>query len=244
MPTLIPDKITKLTLDEGIRCFADGWVLALGWKPKARQLAVLFAHVLLEVGHDLGALHNNGFGNVKASASWPGKYSMYGCDERTDPATARKWLLDPRAYKKSENGDGTWTVGFWPPHPQTWFRAFDSPAEGAAEHIRFLAVDSDGDGKNHYQAAWNMVLAGDAEGFVHCLKMLGYFTGPEAAYAKAVVSIANRIGPACDRILTEEPHEITDDDREHVAQMFAMWAYEQRGSFAEPFPLEPTEKNS
>ena len=208
MATLVPDKLTQLTLEEAIRAFADGWSVALGWDPKARQLAILVAHVVLENGAEFKALHNYGFGNVKANPEWPGKYSMYRCNEVI-------------------NGKVVW---FDPPNVACWFRAYDTAEEGAIEHVKFLS------GVARYHLAWAELCGGDAVGFVHELRNAGYFTGPEDSYARAVASIANRIGPACDKILNDEHHGIDDGDREHIAQQVALWLDGQaRG--AEPFPL-------
>lgn len=214
MLTLLPDKLTPLSLEEAIEAFADGWSVALGWDPKARQLAVLVAHTVLECGDGFKSLHHYNFGNEKASPGYQGYYCMYRCNE----------VIGGKVY---------W---FDPPHPQTWFRAFMSARDGAVEHVKFLAVDTSGDGHNRYQAAWNMVLSGDADGFVKALKSAGYFTGNVDAYSKAVSSIANKIGPACDRILNSEHHGITDEDREHVTQSVGLWLAEQAGQFG-PEPM-------
>lgn len=225
---LVPARITKLTIDEGIRAFADGWSLALRWEPKARQLATVVAHTILENGHEFEELHEYAFGNVKWTPDWAGLYCKYKCNEVMADGTVR-WF-DPGTEEKPGPDIN---------NPACWFRAFASAAEGAAEHLRFLAVDTDGDGKNKWERAWNFVLAGDPDGFVRALKAARYFTGPVDSYSRAVVSITNKIAPACDRILNAEHHGITDADREHVSQQVAMFLSEQRGAFAEPFPLPP-----
>lgn len=221
MATLVPDKLTPLDEADAIRAFADGWSVALRQDPSPRQLAIVVAHVILENAAGFRALHWWCFGNVKASPKWPGKYCMYRCNEVIDGVV--RW--------------------FDPPHPQTWFRAYDSAAEGAEAHVRFLAEDSDHDGKNYYAPAWERLLAGDADGFVRALSRLGYFTGPVDAYAKAVVSIAARIEPACARILSDMHPAITDEDRAHVVAMVSLWTDAQARELAEPFPL-PKDENT
>lgn len=220
MPLFVPDKLTPLTTDQAISAFADGWSLALSFDPKARPLAALTAHTILECGAGYKSLHWFNFGNEKASPSYRGKYTMYRCNEVI-------------------NGHLQW---FDPPHPQTWFRAFDTAAEGAAEHVRFLATDSDGDGKNIYAPAWQAVLAGNPEAFVRAMKTAGYFTGNVEAYVKATVSICNQIEPACARILAEEHHGITHEDELHVAQLFSQWADHE--VHPEDYPLPPEDKIS
>jgi hypothetical protein len=215
MPTLIPDRLTPISEEDAIRAFADGWSVALRADPSPRQLAIIVAHVILENAAGFTALHWWNFGNVKASAKYPGNYCTYRCNEVI--AGQVRW--------------------FDPPHPATWFRAYGSAAEGAEAHVRFLAEDSDGDGKNYYAPAWARLLAGDADGFVRTLSRLGYFTGPVDAYARAVMSIAARIEPACARILSEQHPAMTDEDRAHINQQVAIWQDAQAREMAEPFPL-------
>jgi len=216
MPTLVTDKLTPLELEDAIRAFADGWSIATKTDPKPQQLAVLVAHTILECGYGYKSLHWYNFGNEKASSSYRGKYCMYRCSE-----------ID-------EHGHEIW---YDPPHPTTWFRAFEPAAEGASEHVNFLACDSDGDGKNIYAQAWNMCLACDADGFVRAMKRAGYFTGNVDAYARATVSISAKIESACAKILNDEHHGITDEDRSHVEQQVAMWLSEEADRQVEPFPL-------
>ncbi len=218
MATLVPDRLTPLAEEDAIRAFADGWSVALKQDPSPRQLAIIVAHVILENSVGFANLHWYGFGNVKASPTYPGKYCMYRCAEDI----------------------GGREVWFDPPHPATWFRAYDSAAEGAEAHVRFLALDSDGDGVNYYAPAWARLIAGDADGFVRELSRLHYFTGPVDAYAKAVVSIAARLEPACARLLSDLHPAITDEDRANIAQQFALWTDAETRSMGEPFPL-PTE---
>ena len=72
-------------------------------------------------------------------------------------------------------------VWFDPPSPGCCFCAFQSLDEGALDYLAFLA--------RRYAVAWQSVLDGDPAGFVHAIKLRGYFTAAEGPYRDAVVSI-------------------------------------------------------
>ena len=65
---------------------------------------------------------------------------------------------------------------FQPPHEQTWFRHFDSLADGMKHHVAFLQ-------NKRYAPAWPFVVAGDPTPFALELGRLGYYTGPTQVYA-------------------------------------------------------------
>jgi hypothetical protein len=69
-------------------------------------------------------------------------------------------------------------VVFQPPHPQTWFRAFESLDDAMVHHLLFLQM--------HYGSAWEFVEAGDPRQFAYALKRRGYFTGDVEQYASGV----------------------------------------------------------
>lgn len=62
------------------------------------------------------------------------------------------------------------------------FRAYSTAAEGAKDYLELLSA--------RYGGALDSAKAGDAEGFVHNLKMRGYFTGNEQAYVRSVSSMS------------------------------------------------------
>jgi hypothetical protein len=68
-------------------------------------------------------------------------------------------------------------VIFQPPSPVTWFRAFETLADGIAFQLGFL--------RNYrYKKAWTAVESGDPAEFAHLLRLAGYYTAPEADYVK------------------------------------------------------------
>lgn len=64
------------------------------------------------------------------------------------------------------------------------FRAYPSLREGAIDYLRFLT-------RAAYAGPWARVVAGDAAGFAHALKVRGYYTAPENEYTAGLVSLAN-----------------------------------------------------
>jgi flagellar protein FlgJ len=64
------------------------------------------------------------------------------------------------------------------------FRAYETPEQGATDYVRLLS--------KRYGSALESAKVGDATGFVRGLKKNGYFTAPEAQYASAISSLANR----------------------------------------------------
>lgn len=210
--TLIEDRVTPLTTEGLINALADGYSITMGSDPSPKCLSVLTAQACLETGNGK-SLHCFNFGNVKAAADWDGCVCMYRCNEII-------------------GGKVQW---FDPPHPQTRFRAFLTAAEGAAEYVAFLAT------RERYRAAWSRAYAGDAEGFSRSLAKAGYYTANVESYTRGLVSIAARSFPACVRILADEHHGLTDEDREHIDGLVALTLSDaafRRVEETEPFPLE------
>ena len=122
------------------------------------QAGILWAQYALETGRG-SACWNSNIGNVKVTPA--------------QVAAGTPYFMLP----------GTWEIIngkkeiFQPPHPQTWFRHFDSLAEAMTHHITFLR-------DKRYKKAWPSVLSGNPEEFAYALKKLGYYTGSEADYAR------------------------------------------------------------
>lgn len=63
------------------------------------------------------------------------------------------------------------------------FRAYRTAEDGARDYLQLLG--------GRYAGALESAKAGDAEGFVHNLKVRGYFTGNEQAYVRSVSSMSH-----------------------------------------------------
>jgi hypothetical protein len=221
----ISDALTPMTPNELVAAMAVGYEGALRTTPSVVCLALLVAQACLETANGK-KIHCWNLGNVKASPTWEGAYTLYECDERFPIDTAQAYLFKPAprsdgsgrpsAWLKSRNADGTWTVGFAPDHAQCRFRAFESAEEGCAEFVDFLASNE------RYRRAWTAAYRGRGPDFVLELGRAKYFTADVATYTKAVVSIAARVRPACEKALGLPGLDLTDADREHVASLVAL----------------------
>lgn len=163
--TLVPTTRTSYNGQQMIEGFVRGWFKQFGVLPKKEAVGVIWSQNALETG-STSSMWNNNIGNVKFVAS----KNPSDDDGKTYMMLANVWEII-----------GGKKVIFQPPHTATWFRAFPTLEEGVAFHLDFL--------KNHrYKAAWAAVESGSPAQFAHLLKMSGYYTAPEADYAKAMNS--------------------------------------------------------
>jgi hypothetical protein len=168
---LVPDRRTRLTIDQVIPAFRDAYNevirqsgVSAGATLDAPTLALMIAQSSLECGA-WKSIHCFNFGNIKASSYYRGLYCRFRCNEVI-------------------NGKIEW---FDPPHPQTNFRAYETAEAGALDYMRFLAVDTNGDGYNRYAKVWRAIVEADGDDadvftFVRELKRAGYFTASESLY--------------------------------------------------------------
>jgi hypothetical protein len=158
---LVPDRITTLTAHEVCEAFRDAYLAIEGVYPSDYTLATLVAQSALETGQ-WHAIHCYNFGNIKASEHYPGEYTMFRCNELI--AGKLEW--------------------FDPPHPQTWFRAYETAAQGAHDYLAFLAVATHPPKPNRYALAWLAAKSGNPTQFAHELHAAGYYTASERLYIK------------------------------------------------------------
>jgi hypothetical protein len=176
--------------------------------PSRLALAVLMAQTALETARWL-AIHRFNWGNVKASQRWAGQYTCFRCNEVIDGAV--RWFSPEGA----ERPKGTIIEPFYevpPGHPQTRFCAFETAAVGAVHFIRFLAVDTDGDGRNRYAAAWVAAMRGDAEAYCIELRKAGYYTADLDPYLRGVRLMTKEFG----EWLRGKPGVLEEPEQEEV----------------------------
>lgn len=176
--TLVPDKLTPLTLPEAIEGFHRAILRLKHEEPSPMMLAILVGQSALECGW-WKSCHRYNVGNAKASPRYEGKYCQFRCNEVID-------------------GKLVW---FDPPHPQTNFRAFDSSVDGIADHIKLLALTK------QYDKCWEQARMGEPERYCFELKQAGYFTANLKQYTAGVVKIANQLLPDCAAYLQRAPTE-------------------------------------
>lgn len=110
---VIPNKITKLTVDQAAKALSDGYKKVTGSRPNRLVLGLLLAQSALETGN-WNSIHNYNFGNFKASSS--DKYIQYfGCNEIIDgisqdfPAGDTHCIF--AAYKNAADGAAAYVKG-------------------------------------------------------------------------------------------------------------------------------------
>lgn len=187
--TWVPARLTPLTFDEASAALSAALRDALGAKPPSREaLALACAKSALETWR-WRSIWNSNFGNIKAGPQYAGNYCTIELNEVLREKGPDGKLRDvvvwfsPRGRLDRKGGKVVAEPYEDPPgHPQTRMRAYANRFDGAFSYVDFVAT-------GRYRAAWQKLLAGDAAGYVHALKLAGYFTAPEADYAKGVISM-------------------------------------------------------
>lgn len=187
MAQLLPDLVTPLSTEQIVAAVSDGYNEVMGARPMATCHAVLCAQVSLETGNGR-KMHRFNPGNRKVRDG-DEYYTMFACNEVI-------------------GGKVQW---FSPPHPQTHFAAFLTPAAGVADYLKLLSCT------DRYRAAWSRAYVGDARGFVEALGRAGYFTADPNVYARGIVAIAAKLLPLCG---SNDP--LSDEDRDHIGELVAV----------------------
>lgn len=185
--TWVPDLLTPLSFEEAASAMRVALNRVLGQDPRIEVLALALAKCALETGR-WKSCHRHNWGNVKCSESYDGLYTTFRCNEVIKGKVV--WF-DPTTDGYTEP----------PGHPQTRFRAFRTASDGALAYVQFVAG-------GRYAKAWQLLLAGDAAGFVHALKQAGYFTADEAAYLKGVASLQREFVAKLQALPHDEPSEV------------------------------------
>jgi len=159
-PYTIPDVLKSLIL---------AWHNVYNEFPNKESIGVIFSQWSLETGQGKACYNNNLF-NVKYMNNHP----------ELDSDDIAYFML-PHTWEII-NGQ---KVVFEPPHPQTWFRSFDTLDEGVAHHFVFLKT-------KRYKIAWTAVESGNPAAFAHLLKNGGYYTAPESDYVKGLNYFFNK----------------------------------------------------
>jgi hypothetical protein len=184
--TYLPPAKTPLSFETAAHAMRVALQAVLGEEPSREALALALGKTALETGR-WSAMWNGNWGNVKHSDKREGFYTCIVLNE----VIGRKVVwFDPRGRLTGNPAKGGVLAGDLadagrtvpPGHPQTRMRAFTSAGEGALDYCRFVAG-------GRYAVAWERLLAGDADGYVHELKRKGYFTADEGEYRKGVVSL-------------------------------------------------------
>lgn len=248
-PTFVDHHVTPLTFDMAAECFRSALRNQLGKDPTRDTLALALAKSALETGR-WRFCRNWNLGNIRPKASGGGMYTCFPiCNEieggkvvwyaptgvvrsNTDLTVIR----EPWAAPPAEGKDGG--VG----HPGSRFVAYANHFDGAYSYVDFVSG-------GRYATAWQLLLAGDAAGYVHALKLRGYFTADEAEYRKGVVGIQREyLGRLAGQ--NPEPHEPEDHEWEAIraAIVGSSWQHTQdalgtaaQNSIDDEKPTDPSE---
>jgi len=155
--TCVPDQLTPSTPRELYTALQTAWPQVVPDSEPARgSVLILVAHWGLETGFG-HFCHCFNLANKKHVKGDGRNYCMFRCNE----------VL---------NGQTVW---FDPPDPATWFVAFDTLRDGAADYLAGL--------HKHFGAAWLDVVADEPARFCHDLKLEHYYTADEAIYTSGLV---------------------------------------------------------
>jgi len=195
--TFTPPVLTPYSFDELADILNDGLASVLGKQPSDATLAVALAKVRLETGNGQFTFNHN-LGNVKCPDNEPGQYTAIELNEVIGGKVA--WF-SPRGRIAGKGGPviaEPWDAEPW--HPQTRMRALAGPTDGAFFYIDFVA------GRKRYAAAWQALLAGNAEAYSRELSRAGYYTAPVEVYTAQVVKLYQQSKAK----LEGRPHEQID----------------------------------
>lgn len=192
LATFTPDVLTPQTFEEA----AEAMRAALPSGASDVVLALAMAKCALETGR-WKSTHCWNLGNVKAGDTYVGMFTSFACGEELVEGSC--WFEPDGTIKNLTHGTVRKPVAFDVPpgHPMTRFRAYANRFDGAFEYTDFVR-------NGRYAQAWLALLAGDAVGYVHQLKLRGYFTAAEAPYTAGVVALQREfLGKLCGE--TPEP---------------------------------------
>lgn len=181
LATYTTDALTVLAFDDARNAVRWALKASTGALPATDVLALALAKTALETGR-WTKIHRYNFGNIKAGENYAGQYTCFACGENLNDG--EHWF-EPDGTDRNKRtgvvtGKGAFTLP--PGHPQTRFRAYANEFDGADAYVTFVAG-------GRYAQAWQRLLAGDAPGYVHALKLAGYFTAPEEPYRAGVVAL-------------------------------------------------------
>lgn len=156
---------TICTRQEFVSASLRSWHELFNEYPSKETIGLIFAQYHLETG----------------SKSWNWNISNIKVGKNLPKDT--KYISLPGTWELINNKKVIFQEG----HPQTFFRAFDTLAEGLKHHLHFLSS------KSNYKKAW-LILGGsnpDPIQFAQALKSGGYYTASVADYSKGLKSIFN-----------------------------------------------------
>lgn len=198
---LLPDKLTPCAPADLYDALQRAWGRLILDAPCTRQaLLVLLAHWALETGGG-HACHWYNLGNKKRVAGDGHDYTQFACGEELPLAYAQRAAAsDPDHIKivgqYQASGQDMASVRFLPPHSATSFVAFPDLDAGTVDYLVGL--------RGRFRAAWPYVVAGDAAGFCHALRLQRYYTADEGQYTAGVMRWVHQLDGMIPQDMTPE----------------------------------------
>lgn len=159
----------------------------LGRTPTDSVVALALAKIWTETGRGIHCWGCN-LGNVKAAPDYLGWFTCVTLNEVL-PGRGLVWF-SPEGELTAAPSKGGKLVGapiaVPEGHPQTRMRAHPNHTDGMDCYVDFVA-------NGRYRAAWQELLLGHAESYVHALKAAHYFTADEDAYRRCVVALRDEL---------------------------------------------------
>ncbi len=181
------------------------WALGqqMGHEPPDEVVALALGKTALETNR-WQSIYNDNFGNIKAGNQYVGMYTAFPCNEVLHGQVV--WF-SPRGKLDKKDGNVIAEAYDFPPwHPQTRFRAYANHFDGVGQYTDLIAT-------GRYKVAWARLLSADVAGFVHELKLAGYFTADETLYRKGVEGLYGEMR----RRVQKLPHEHAVADIDYAA---------------------------
>lgn len=214
------DELTPFPFEQAVVAMKYGLQSQLTPAVREDVLALALAKTALETGN-WKKIHQYNWGNIKAGQQFEGQYTTFTCGENyaLNGGPSRQYIFHPEdgfdpadahcipnsKFPATPNPSG---------NPQTRFRAYANEYDGAIEYVEFVA-------NGRYHDAWNELLEGDASGYVHALKLKGYFTADEHQYAAGVIALQKQFVQKLKGLAPT--NEVNHDDAffEHISRIVA-----------------------
>lgn len=193
MAERLKDNLTPCTPEELFYALGYSWVQLFNERPKKESLFCLLSQWAIETGWGKSC-HCWNIGNFKSREGDGRDHTYFECNELFPEKIAQKYLAQsklrsdgsgkPDAVITGTAKNGDIIIWFYPDHPASRFRAFDTIEEGAMDYTSSL--------HDRFYKAWPAIVSGDSAEFIHQLKLQNYFTAIESVYGKTVNSLFKR----------------------------------------------------
>ena len=212
------DKETPVTNQELIEALWYAWLHVFGSVPKKEAIWILMSQWALETGWGK-YMHNYNLGNAKSRDGDGYDYSFYECGEIfTTKYSEQLQKTSPQTAKiKCYRANGTCIIYFYPKHPCSRFRAFNTLLEGAIDHITLVF--------KRFNQSWPALMIGDPDVYATALKSQGYFTADlhtpdHKGYADTLCSLFHTVSNI--KFDYDNLSNINDNDKERLSGLVAL----------------------